>query len=60
MKDDEQLVNNGLVLATWKTPKPRMVFDNELFAKVYPKTWLHYYVEKTGTRRFSIKKEKGD
>lgn len=49
------LGSEGKPLATWKTTKPRKVFDLDAFKKDHPKLHREYLVEKPGTRPLLIK-----
>ena len=55
MKDSERTMYNGVVLATWRADKPKMVFDSVRFQNENPDTVKEYMVEKNGVRRFLIK-----
>jgi putative phage-type endonuclease len=55
MKDSERAMYNGAVLATWRSDKPKMVFDAVRFQAENPDVVSKYMIEKSGTRRFLIK-----
>ena len=46
---------NGDILATWKTAKSSMSFDEEAFKKALPDTYARFVKEVPGSRRFLIK-----
>lgn len=46
---------DGKVLATWKSAKPSIKFNTELFQKSMPDIYKQFQVEVPGSRRFLIK-----
>jgi predicted phage-related endonuclease len=56
MQDASSLVAiDGSVLATWKSAKPTMSFDNKLFQSAMPDIYERFVVQKPGSRRFLVK-----
>ncbi|MGH8553368.1 MAG: hypothetical protein ACRERS_08735, partial [Methylococcales bacterium] len=53
----DTLTSNGLILATWKTSKPPVLFDSKAFQETNPELY-HQYL-KTGEvgRRFLLKEQ---
>lgn len=55
MKDSERVMYNGSVLATWRSDRPKKVFDSVSYQKANPHLIEDYMIEKAGIRRFLIK-----
>lgn len=49
------LGDEGKPLATWKTSKPRKVFDLDAFKEAHPKLHREFMVERPGTRALLLK-----
>ena len=48
-------IHDGKVLATWKSAKPSIKFNAELFKTSMPDIYKQFEVEVPGSRRFLIK-----
>jgi putative phage-type endonuclease len=56
MQDHANLVDaDGTVLATWRSAKPSIKFNDKKFAAEDPTTYAKYTYEKPGSRRFLLK-----
>lgn len=56
MQDAAQLIDaDGTSLATWKTAKPSMRFDEAKFEKAHPDLYAEFLREVPGSRRFLLK-----
>lgn len=55
MKESETLKYNGLVIATWKSSKPRASFDSDAFKAAMPDLYNQYLKVGKPTRRFLLK-----
>lgn len=53
--DAERITSNGIVLATWKAPKPSKRFDVDALKKEDLKTYERFLKEVQGSRRFLLK-----
>lgn len=59
MKDKEAIVDvDGDPLITWRLSKSSKSFDKRAFQKEHPELYKKYLVEKLGSRRFLIKRDK--
>lgn len=55
MADAEALIYQGDTLATWKSPKESMKFDEKAFKAEHPELWKQYAKCVQGSRRFLLK-----
>ena len=53
--DAESVTYNGQTLATWRSPKPSMLFDAKSFQADHPDLAAQYTREVSGARRFVLK-----
>jgi len=53
--NSELVTLDGKVLATWKSAKPSMSFDEKLFEQSMPDVYKSYVREVAGSRRFLVK-----
>jgi hypothetical protein len=53
--NSELVAMDGNILATWKTSKGSMKFDQKLFESSMPDVYKSYVRETPGSRRFLLK-----
>ena len=55
MQDAQELMYQGLLLATWKRPKASLRFDGKRFEREHPELFPSYQVPIANSRRLVIK-----
>ena len=55
MGENEIMEFQGIPIATWKSTKDRMKFDNKSFSKDHPKLYEDYLINTGSYRRFNLK-----